>query len=491
MPNAPAYDLFVSHAEADRAWVEGALLPALGLPRERVITPDAFALGAPVVDEYVRAVTQSRYTLLVLSPAFLADAWASLGEQLGSYLSAEGAEGRVIPLRLRPVDLPLQLRFRVPLDLTAEENRAGEVARLRQLLAQPPPAPEDIPCPYPGMKPFGVADHPRFFGRTREREELLQRLRKHRFLCVIGPSGSGKSSLVFAGLVPDLRASGLFGPGEWLVRSLRPGETPHAAPTTLVGGPETEQGPMVSELAALPPTRQRLLLIVDQFEELFTVAREGTQPFQEELLRLAATPDCWVVLTVRADFYPDLMAAPVWPEVQAHRLEVLPLNADGLREAVRRPAEGSGVYVEEALVERLVADAAGEPGVLPLVQETLVLLWERRERRYLPLSAYEGLARGTAEAGGDGRSGLQVAIADHAEAAFAALSEAQRAIARRVFLRLIQFGEGRADTRRQLPVAALRADGDDPALFEATLQHLVVHRLITLSGGEGSASRGG
>src|SRR5688572_23207221 len=117
MPDAPAYDLFVSYAEADRAWVEGALLPSLGLPRERVITPGDFALGAPVVDEYVRAVTQSRYTLLVLSPAFLADAWASLGEQLGSYLSAEGEEGRVIPLRLRPVDLPLQLRFRVPLDL--------------------------------------------------------------------------------------------------------------------------------------------------------------------------------------------------------------------------------------------------------------------------------------------------------------------------------------------------------------------------------------
>src|SRR4051812_9239766 len=117
MADTHRYDLFVSFATADAAdrdWVEGALFPALGVQRERVMTPDDFALGAPVVDEYVRAVIESRYTLLVLSPAFLADTWARLGEQLGSYLSAEGTEGRVIPLRLRPVELPLQLRFRVP-----------------------------------------------------------------------------------------------------------------------------------------------------------------------------------------------------------------------------------------------------------------------------------------------------------------------------------------------------------------------------------------
>ena len=138
-------------------------------------------------------------------------------------------------------------------------------------------------------------------------------------------------------------------------------------------------------------------------------------------------------------------------------------------------------------MERLVADAAGEPGVLPLVQETLVLLWERLERRFLPLTAYEALVlprssygpASTAE-----RTGLQVAMARRADGALADLSEAQRSVARRIFLRLVQFGEGRADTRRQQPVAALRATTDDPALFDPTLDHLAGHRLLTLGGDE-------
>lgn len=108
-------------------------------------------------------------------------------------------------------------------------------------------------------------------------------------------------------------------------------------------------------------------------------------------MRLPQTSSCYLVLTVRADFYPDLMAGPLCPEIQAHRVEVLPLNEKGLRQAIVRPAKDVGSFVKTALVERLVADAGREPGVLPLVQETLVLLWEQLERRFLPLSAYEAL----------------------------------------------------------------------------------------------------
>ena len=104
------------------------------------------------------------------------------------------------------------------------------IARLCEALQRPVPGPTPEPsCPYPGMVPFSEADSDRFFGRDKEVRELLERLRLHHFLTVIGPSGSGKSSLVFAGLVPALRESGLFGPGEWLVRALRSGETPLAA----------------------------------------------------------------------------------------------------------------------------------------------------------------------------------------------------------------------------------------------------------------------
>src|SRR5207253_3234227 len=138
---------------------------------------------------------------------------------------------------------------------------------------------------------------------------------------------------------------------------------------------------------------------------------------------------------------------------------------------------------EAALVERLVADAAGAPGVLPLIQETLVLLWERLERRSgplgdtfgLPLSAYEAL-------GSAGRTGIQVAIARRADAALAALAPAQQAIARRLFLNLVQLGEGGPDTRRQQPLDLLRRASDRPSDFDATLEHLTRSRLLTLSG---------
>ena len=207
---------------------------------------------------------------------------------------------------------------------------------------------------------------------------------------------------------------------------------------------------------------------------------------------LAETPHAYVILTARADFYPDLMVAPLWPEIKAHRMEVVPLDEGGLRQAIVRPAEAVGVFIEETLVERLVADAAGEPGVLPLVQETLVLLWERLERRFLPLRAYEALASPPGPPGPSGgeRTGLQVAMARRAEAALAALSTPeQQAIARRIFLRLVQFGEGRADTRRQQPIAELQSATDDPLLFERTLHHLADRRLLTLGGEERSGGR--
>jgi len=324
------------------------------------------------------------------------------------------------------------------------------------------------------MVPFSEAESDRFFGREQEVREAVERLHLHPFLTIIGPSGSGKSSLVFAGLLPALRRSTLFGPGRWLVRRMRPGEKPLTTLARTLGVERVERFDLPT-LLATQPEASRFLLIVDQFEELFTLGAEEASACLQALLDLTQRPDCYLVLTVRADFYPDLMTTVLWPQIQSHRLEVLPLSEEGLRRAIVRPAADVGVFVEPALVERLVADAAGEPGALPLVQETLVLLWDRLERRFLPLSAYEAL-------GGEGRTGLQVAMARRADAALAALTPEQRAIARRIFLRLIQFGEGRPDTRRRQPIAALRSAEDDPRLFGQTLRHLADHRLLTLSG---------
>lgn len=241
------------------------------------------------------------------------------------------------------------------------------------------------------MVPFSEDMSDLFFGRDEEVKELIERLRIDPFIAVIGPSGSGKSSLVFAGLLPSLRHSGLFETGEWLIRTIRPGETPLTALETALGGDSTDLKRAVTETLRTSPNAQRLLLVIDQFEEVFTLAEQEAVPFGETLLRLSLVPNSYLILTVRADFYPELMGSPLWQKIKSRRLEVVPLSAVELRQAISRPAEDVGVFVEPALVERLTVDAAGEPGVLPLIQETLVVLWQRLERRFLPIRAYEAL----------------------------------------------------------------------------------------------------
>jgi hypothetical protein len=375
----------------------------------------------------------------------------------------------------------------VGIDASQPAQRERGVAELCRQWGHPERTPIRPPdCPYPGMAPFDEAQSDRFYGRDADVRELLARLHVDPFVAVIGPSGSGKSSLVFAGLLPALRASNTFlpGPGGWAVRTLRPGADPVAALAAALGAegdrPLADPQRVVAALLATEPDTRRLVLVVDQFEEVFTVTRAPDQAaaFVQALLALYAVRGVYLVLTVRADFYAELMATALWPTIQAHRYEVAPLGDDGLRDAIVRPAAAEGVYLDNALVERLVADAGGEPGALPLVQETLLLMWDHLERHYLPLSAYEDVTRG----GGDGRTGLQAAIARRAEAAYGGLEPAQQAVARRVFVSLVQFGEGRADTRRQETIGNLRSGTDDGRLLDETLRHLADRRLLVLSG---------
>ncbi len=491
-PEGLQVDLFLSYAEADGQWVEGYLSDALIRAGVRYTSEAAFALGVPRIQAFEQAVQQSRRTLLVLSSANPADGFSQFVDLLAQTYGLESATWPVIPLILQPVTLPPHLAMLTRLDATDPARWNEVVERLCAEAQRPAPAPAPPPaCPYPGMVPFAEADSARFFGRETMREDLLQRLRLHPFLVVIGPSGSGKSSLVFAGLLPALRRSTLFGVGDWRVCTLRPGPSPLAALRMALGSDPAQPAQAVATALAADREARRLLLVVDQLEELFTLGAQEATPFAQALLALADTPGCFVLLTVRADFYPDLMTSPLWPRVQAHRAEVVPLSSDELRQAIVRPAEDAGVFVETALVERLLADAASEPGVLPLVQETLVLLWKHLERRYLPLRAYEALVLPRAVYGGNvagATTGLQVAIARRADAALADLLPAQQAVARRIFLRLVQFGEGRADTRRQQPLDELRAAGDNVTAFSQTLSHLAACRLLTLSGGDGETA---
>ena len=222
----------------------------------------------------------------------------------------------------------------------------------------------------------------------------------------------------------------------------------------------------------------KTLVVVDQFEELFTLAEPSeATAFIATLAALAGTPNLYLLLTVRADFYPEMMAmGALWEAVKANRLELTPLGEDGLWAAIVEPAAKVGVTVDEALAVALIGDATGERGALPLVQMTLVLLWDRVTKRELKLAAYRQMADGD-------RNGLQVAVDLWANNVYNnQLSAATRPIARRIFLRLIQFGQGRADTRRQQTVEELQSASDDPQQFAAALDILAASRLLTLSG---------
>jgi Tol biopolymer transport system component len=348
-------------------------------------------------------------------------------------------------------------------------------------------------CPYPGMVPFRPEDARFFYGREGEIEEMVLRLRGQDFLLVIGPSGSGKSSLVFADLLPKLATSPDWPPNFWRVVTMRPGAEPMARlAEALCGSADNgfeDPALMVETLLTTQPTAQRLLLVVDQFEELFTFANpeHGTGTSQTERQRgiefisalkaLRALDSCAVVLTMRADFYHDLMSSALWPVEAGARVEIAPLQGEALCASIEQPAAGVGVNIEERLLERLLADAADQPGSLPLLQETLVLLWGRIEGHTLTLAAYERLGR-------DGRSGLAVAMSLKGDSVLATFSPERQDITRRIFLRLTQFGEGRPDTRRQQPVTALMSESDPPALFGQVLSTLADNRLLTLSGEE-------
>jgi WD40 repeat protein len=482
------YDLFISHADADRSWVEGYLLDALTQAGLRCYSEAAFVPGKPRLLEFERAIQQSQRALLILSPAYLTESFTQFADLLAQSYGLETVSWPIIPLILKPVKLPPRLSMLTALDATDPTRWPQVVERLCAELQRPVPSPAPRPpCPYPGMVPFRAEDARFFYGREDEIQQLLRLLRHHNFLFVIGPSGSGKSSLVFAGLVPRLEERR---PGEWLVCSMRPGPDPVESLKEALGGllseiPKTHEafGELVESALAQHPPARCFLLIVDQLEELFTQADKPAQAaFIAALKALRQVECCTLLLAMRADFYPDLMNSDLWPVDTNQRLEIAPLRGETLKRAILYPATDLCVHLEAGLLERLLADAADEPGALPLVQETMVLLWEEMQRRLLPLGAYERL-------GGDGRSGLAVAIAEKANVAMAHLSDEGKATARRILLRLVQFGEGRADTRRQQPVSALHVAGDDLALFDQTLRHLTDHRLLTLSSKEEDCDR--
>jgi hypothetical protein len=326
------------------------------------------------------------------------------------------------------------------------------------------------------MRPFAEQDASRFFGRDPEIDDLIGRIdRGEHEIYVIGPSGSGKSSLVQAGLLHVLDAGSSRLERSFVVRTMRPGERPADRLAKILEGDLATPATTIAAFVARHPPAERALVFLDQLEELFTLANAAErQRFIATLRMLRSVPQCCLLLALRADFFGALLDSELGPDLarRISPLVVAPLRGAALAQAIRAPAMRVGVHMEARLCDRVVADAAEEPGALPLVQETLRLLWDKRRQRLLGLAAYEAL--------GNGGRGLDVAISRRADTTMGALTATQQTIARRVLLRLVSFGEGRADRSARTSCCRRVSAVDNKAEFSRVLQRLVDDRLVTV-----------
>ncbi|MEU9184346.1 hypothetical protein AB0D14_07225 [Streptomyces sp. NPDC048484] len=327
-------------------------------------------------------------------------------------------------------------------------------------------APQDGDSPYPGLARFGTDDRYAFHGRDELVAELVELTGRRRILAVIGASGSGKSSLLRAGLVPALRASG---EGLDAIRILTPGDRPartHRALFTPRAGGGAGEGPGGGAGEGTGDT----LLVVDQFEEVFSLCHDPAEraAFLDQLLA-ARDPGSRlrVILAVRADFYGRCAEyGPLAEALSDANLLVGPMPPDRLREAIVRPAATARLVVERALTARIVADVAGEPGGLPLMAHALREVWRRRSAKTLTEAAYDAIG------------GVRGAVAHTAEAIHDTFTAAEGIAARALLLRMVSPGEGTSDTRRPVGRAELATD---PAT-EQVLERLVRARLLTVDG---------
>ncbi|MFE2487163.1 AAA family ATPase [Streptomyces mirabilis] len=329
--------------------------------------------------------------------------------------------------------------------------------------------------PYAGLASFQRADADCFFGRERFVSDLADRLRHGRLLALFGASGSGKSSILRAGLLPLLADAVVFTPG-WhpleecaIQLSARARDTPGRLLADLSADPLNLHRAVRQFLADRPENDAELVLVIDQFEEVFTLCTDPAErtAFIAALVRAAQAPNsrCRVVIAVRADFYahctrhPDLVEA-----LHDAQIPVGPMSTAELRRAIVQPALRAGLTVEGALLAHLTAEAKGQPGVLPLLSHALLETWHRRRGNALTLAGFQ--AAGSIEG----------ALAQTAEALYTQLNRHQQQLARQIFLRLTALGEGTEDTKRRLTRAELD-ETDDTALV---LERAARARLLTL-----------
>lgn len=474
------YDFFISFAEDAKEWVEAVLIPKLkraskSYVLERVVT------GQPWLENIQNNIEQSEKVLAIVTPQYAHSQRSHLLELMAITKGSEDRQWPVIPIHLKHVKLELFLRFIQGINLIDYKNED----QLDSFLEVEPMSANEAAIlatsPYPGMLPFTEKNAGYFFGREEEIELYSRRLYYESVLVLIGSSGSGKSSLAYAGIIPKLKKEEKFSSisfrssdnelFQWLDYVIKINKK--------------SESELESFLFNENKINKNFLLFIDQFEEIYNQdsddkvdsgLNEKAKILLKKIAELRKIKNIYILITLRSEFYPQIILGQPYFDLHEHLQPIKSLDRKSLSAAISQPALKKGVTVAELLVERLINEAGDDAEILPFIQETMRLLWSKRYEYLIKLSTYENL-------GGLGISGLKTSITGKADSAYKKLpSDEHKKIAKRIFIRLVQFNEGRPDTRRQQPLSALKASNDSNS-FEETLDHLSSgeHRLLTIS----------
>lgn len=388
---------------------------------------------------------------------------------------------RVLPVLLPgadPASLPSLLARHLASDFRSQlDDPAATQALVAGIRGEPPRRQRvrlpDSPAPYPSLRAFTTAEADLFFGRSAETGDLTGRVRSSPFTAVVGASGSGKSSLIMAGLLASLGddwLACLTVPGRYPLRSLAHAvAVAHSSADVLAAGRDLEAGFAASPdefaktAATIAGPHRTFLLVVDQFEEVFAPGAADPSAFIAALCHAAreAAGAVHIVITLRADFVePCLDYGELRSLLEANVFLLGSLDDAGLREAVLQPAQRAGALFERGLVERIVTDMRGRRGALPLLQTSLAGLWQRRRGEWLTHEGYKATG------------GIGGALNQLADDLYANLSPSDRALARLLFLRLVNIGENTMYTRRRVSRGDLDFVSAEPRQIDGLLRQL-------------------
>ena len=380
---------------------------------------------------------------------------------------------------------PVFTNFGSPINLTRSWDNAPPVAKGQEI--------EDI-CPYKGLEYFDFNDEdPKYFyGREKLTDKLLDRVRQNNFLAIIGASGSGKSSVLRAGLLHQLKLGRkLAGSQDWKIQIMLPGEHPlqHLAFSWLDPNlSNAERATQLDQIESLlqqggeglrklvqASTAKRVVLVIDQFEEAFTLCQDlaEREAFFQCLLEAWEQTDnkLCLILAMRIDFFGKCFErkySGLGSKIQDkdNFIAIPPMEREELFQAIIKPAEKVNLSLESGLAEEILRDIEGSPGSLPLLQDTLTELWKRRKDNQLKFTAYSQLG------------GIGGTLNQRATEVYNSLSKQEQNAAQHIFLSLTTLGEGTEDTRRRILKRDLITAKHNEQLIDNVLQKLANEKLI-------------